>query len=96
MVSLEAYQLYLRGVQGRMKYTEGRLREAIALEPTYAAVHEQTTAPLHHQGDRAIDLLEAAVEERAGGVYGIKGSFLFTALRGHPRFKALLRGMNLE
>ena len=46
--------------------------------------------------DRAIDLLEAAVEERAGGVYGIKGSFLFTALRGHPRFKALLRAMNLE
>jgi len=46
--------------------------------------------------DRAIDLLEQAVEERAGGVYGIKGSFLFTALRRHPRFKALLRTMNLE
>ena len=46
--------------------------------------------------DRAIDLLEQAVEERAGGVYGIKGSFLFTTLRGHPRFKALLRTMHLE
>ena len=49
MVSLEADQLYLRGVQGRMKYTEGGLREAIehferaiVLEPTYAAAHEQT------------------------------------------------------
>jgi TolB-like protein/Flp pilus assembly protein TadD len=45
--------------------------------------------------DRAIDLLEAAVEERSGGVYGIKGSFLFTPLRGHPGFRALLRRMNL-
>jgi hypothetical protein len=28
-------------------------------------------------------------------VYGVKGSFLFTTLRSHPRFKALLRRMNL-
>jgi hypothetical protein len=28
-------------------------------------------------------------------VFGIKGSFLFTSLRGHPRFQALLRKMNL-
>jgi serine/threonine protein kinase/predicted Zn-dependent protease len=46
--------------------------------------------------DKAIDLLEDAVEERAGGAYGIKGSFLFHALRPHPRFKGLLRTMNLD
>ena len=46
--------------------------------------------------DKAMDVLEQAVEERAGGVYGIKGSFLFTTLREHPRFKALLRKMNLD
>ena len=40
--------------------------------------------------DRAMDWLERAYEERAGGVFGIKGSFLFTTLRSHPRFKALL------
>ena len=45
--------------------------------------------------DRAMDSLERAYEERAGGVYGIKGSFLFTTLRSHPRFAALLRKMNL-
>ncbi len=45
--------------------------------------------------ERAMDWLERAYEERAGGVYGIKASFLFTALRGHPRFTALLRKMNL-
>ncbi len=38
--------------------------------------------------DRAMDLLERAYEERAGSVYGIKGSFLFTALHSHPRFTA--------
>jgi hypothetical protein len=45
--------------------------------------------------DTAIDLLERAYEERAGSVYGIKGSFLFTTLRSHPRFRALLGKMNL-
>jgi serine/threonine protein kinase/Tfp pilus assembly protein PilF len=45
--------------------------------------------------DRAMDWLERAYEERAGAVFGIKGSFLFTSLRAHPRFQALLRKMNL-
>ena len=45
--------------------------------------------------DRAIDFLESAYEKRAGAVYGIKGSFLFTALHSHPRFTALLKKMNL-
>jgi serine/threonine protein kinase/Tfp pilus assembly protein PilF len=45
--------------------------------------------------DRAMDYLERAFEERAGSVYGIKGSFLFTNLHSHPRFQALLRKMNL-
>ncbi|HEX5385800.1 MAG TPA: protein kinase [Gemmatimonadales bacterium] len=48
------------------------------------------------EDDRAMDLLEQSYEERAGSVYGVKGSFLFRSLRGHPRFKALLRRMNLE
>jgi serine/threonine-protein kinase len=47
------------------------------------------------EADRAMDFLERAYEERAGSVYGIKGSFLFTSLHSHPRFKALLRKMNL-
>ncbi|HSQ31142.1 MAG TPA: protein kinase [Gemmatimonadaceae bacterium] len=46
--------------------------------------------------DRAIDWLERAVAERTGPAYGIKGSFLFTPLRDHPRFRALLRQMNLD
>jgi eukaryotic-like serine/threonine-protein kinase len=45
--------------------------------------------------DRAMDFLERAYQERAGSVYGIKGSFLFTSLHSHPRFKALLGKMNL-
>ena len=64
----------------------------------------ERVAPYHfayiHAGlgeqDAAIDWLERGYEHRAGGIYGIKGSFLFTTLHEHPRFKALLRKMNLE
>ncbi len=45
--------------------------------------------------EQAMDWLERAYEQRAGAVFGIKGSFLFTSLRGHPRFQQLLRKMNL-
>jgi serine/threonine protein kinase/Tfp pilus assembly protein PilF len=45
--------------------------------------------------ERAMDYLERAFEERAGSVYGVKGSFLFISLHGHPRFIALLRKINL-
>jgi serine/threonine protein kinase/Flp pilus assembly protein TadD len=45
--------------------------------------------------ETAIGWLERAYDERAGNVYGVKGSFLFTSLRGHPRFQALLRKLNL-
>jgi TolB-like protein/Tfp pilus assembly protein PilF len=64
---------------------------------------ERYVSPYHlayvHTGlgeqDLAMDWLERAYDERAGSVYGIKGSFLFTPLRSHPRFQALLRKMNL-
>jgi tetratricopeptide (TPR) repeat protein len=46
--------------------------------------------------DRAMDFLERAVNEKSGPAYSIKGSFLLTALHEHPRFRALLRRMNLE
>ncbi|HET7427169.1 MAG TPA: protein kinase [Gemmatimonadales bacterium] len=45
--------------------------------------------------ERALDWLERAYEDRAGGVFGMKGSFLFAPLRSHPRFQAILRKMNL-
>jgi tetratricopeptide (TPR) repeat protein len=47
------------------------------------------------EDERALDWLERAYEERAGGVWGVKGSFLFRSLRSHPRFRALLGKMNL-
>jgi serine/threonine protein kinase/tetratricopeptide (TPR) repeat protein len=45
--------------------------------------------------EQAMDWLERACETRAGGIFGVKGSFLFASLRDHPRFKALLARMNL-
>jgi TolB-like protein/two-component SAPR family response regulator len=47
------------------------------------------------ENDRAMDCLERAYAERAGAVYGVKHSFLFTTLHGHPRFRALLKRMNV-
>jgi serine/threonine-protein kinase len=46
--------------------------------------------------DRAVELLEQAVERRTGAVYGLGGTFLFAPLRSHPGFIALLRRMHLE
>ena len=46
--------------------------------------------------ERAMDCLEQAFEERAGGIYGVKGSFLFASLRTHPRFQALMARLRLE
>lgn len=68
-----------------------------------ALSRERYVSPYHlayvHAGlgdaERAIDALTEAVEQRSGGVYGLAGSFLFTSLRDHPRFTALLRRMNL-
>jgi serine/threonine-protein kinase len=64
---------------------------------------DRYVAPYHmayvHTGlgehEAAIEYLERAYQERAGSVYAVKGSFLFTPLRGHPRFQALLEKLNL-
>jgi hypothetical protein len=45
--------------------------------------------------EQAMDWLERAYAEGAGGIWGIKGSFLFAPLRAHPRFQALLKTINL-
>jgi TolB-like protein/Flp pilus assembly protein TadD len=47
------------------------------------------------EADAAIEWLEKAFERRSGAIFGIKGSFLFRNLRGHPRFESLLCRMNL-
>jgi eukaryotic-like serine/threonine-protein kinase len=68
-----------------------------------AMARERYVSPYHmayvHTGlgqeEQALDWLERAYENRAGGIWGVKGSFLFRSLRPHPRFHALLRKMNL-
>jgi tetratricopeptide (TPR) repeat protein len=82
----------------------GRMEDARAmLARLQALARERYVSPYHLAyiytglGDQemAVDLLEQAYEARAGNIYGVKGSFLFAPLRAHPRFKALLRRMNL-
>ncbi len=95
--------LYLAQV-GQAYGMVGRTDEARAvLRRLEELSSERYVSPYHmayvHTGlgdrERAMDWLEQAYQERAGGIFGVKGSFLFTSLRGHPRFSALLRKMNL-
>src|SRR5206468_2248200 len=73
-----------------LRELETRARSAFVSPYHFAYVH----MGLGEQ-DRAMDYLEQAFENRSGAIYGVKGSFLFTALHSHPRFKALLRKMNI-
>ena len=82
----------------------GRIDEAREiLSQLEAVARVRYVSPYHmayvHTGlgqqEQALDWLERAYRERAGGIWGMKGSFLFRSLRPHPRFQALLRRMNL-
>ena len=88
----EAYGLAGRTAKARkiLRDLEARARDGYVSPYHLAYVHTGL-------GDfeRAIELLERAVEEHAGGVYGIKGSFLFAPLRAHSRFASLMQRMNL-
>jgi eukaryotic-like serine/threonine-protein kinase len=85
------------GLTGKLEQARQVLRQLEELS------RERYVSPYHMayvytglgESDRAIDFLERAYAERAGSVYGIKGSFLFTSLHSHPRFIGLLRKMNL-
>jgi serine/threonine-protein kinase len=88
----QAYALVGRTDQARevLRHLEDRARHAYVSPYHLAFVF---TGLGDHE--RAVDLLERAFAERAGAVYGIKGSFLFAPLRAHPRFTALLQKINL-
>ena len=82
----------------------GRMAEARAiLDRLVEMSRDRYVSPYHlayvctgvGDHERALDLLERAYDQRSGAIAGINSSFLFTALRSHPRFLALLRKMNL-
>ena len=85
------------GIAGRPADARAILKELQTL------ARERYVPPYHlayvHAGlddrERAIDCLERAFAEKAGAIYGIKGTFFFRSLHSHPRFVALLRKMNL-
>jgi tetratricopeptide (TPR) repeat protein len=88
----EAYALSGDETRARelLRMLEERSRDSYASPYYFAYVHTGLG-----DAERALDYLERAVHERAGPAYSIKGSFLLAPLRGHPRFVALLRTMNL-
>lgn len=89
--------------QAYARVGDRRKAEAILLAMEERA-RQTFVSPYHvayvHTGlgnfDRALELLEQTVTDRSGMPYALKGSFLFTPLRNHPRFQALLRTMNLS
>jgi len=69
--------------------------EALAKTQYVAAYHLAHVHTGLGEREAALDCLERSFEQRSGAIYGIKGSYLFTSLREHPRFQALLKRMNL-
>jgi serine/threonine-protein kinase len=104
-VSLAPDSAMYRAQLGQAFASVGRTEQAREIQRQLEAWSaERYVSPYHlayipaglGEHDRAMDWLERAYEERAGGIFGVKGSFLFSSLRGHPRFKALVRRMNLQ
>jgi serine/threonine protein kinase/tetratricopeptide (TPR) repeat protein len=85
------------GLTGRLEQARETLRrlQELSAERYVSPYHMAYVYTGLGEDEMAIGWLERAYEERAGSVYGIKGSFLFTSLRAHPRFQALLGKMNL-
>ncbi len=103
-VKLDPGNTLFLGQLGQAYAMTGREADARAvLQQLEQLSTERYVSPYHmayvHTGlgdaDGAMDCLERVYAERAGNVYGIKGSFLFTSLRSHPRFQALLAKVNL-
>ena len=87
----------LRGVASHSPQVGREPLRALVAQIEEHASEVRVSVELSHECARqALDALERAHAERAGGVYGIKGSFLFAPLRQHPRFRALLKKLNLE
>jgi serine/threonine protein kinase/Flp pilus assembly protein TadD len=89
----EAYAMAGKTAQAREILAELELRASTEFVSPYHFAYIYTGLG---DIDQALDWLERAVAKRTGSAYGIKGSFLFAPLRTHPRFRALLRQMNLE
>jgi TolB-like protein/Tfp pilus assembly protein PilF len=85
------------GLAGRTEQAREVLRQLLELgrEGYVSPYHMAYVYTGLGDHDAALGCLERAYEERAGNVFGIKGSFLFTQLRGHPRWRALLEKLNL-
>ncbi len=89
----EAYALTGREPEARdvLRRLEERSREEYVTPYYFAYVYTGLG-----EYDTAIDALERCLVDHSGGLYGLKASFLFAPLRGHPRFEALLRKLHLQ
>jgi serine/threonine-protein kinase len=103
-VSLAPGNTFWLGQLGQAYGMTERLEEARAiLQDLEERAEHRYVSPYHFayiyvglgELETAMDLVERAVADRTGPAYAIKGSFLLKPLHSHPRFRALLRQMNL-
>ncbi len=91
-----------RGEMGQMYGMMGRWADARTLIGELEAIPGISPCYVAHgyqglgEADAALTLLESAVASKCGQAYGIRGSFLYAPLRGHPRFGALVATMGLQ
>jgi tetratricopeptide (TPR) repeat protein len=80
---------------GHAKESQQALEELIAKHAQESAFQIAEAYSWRGEKEKAFEWLERAYKQRDGGLAEIKGDQLFASLRSDPRYKALLRKMNL-
>jgi TolB-like protein/Tfp pilus assembly protein PilF len=80
---------------GHAKESQQALDELIAKHAQDSAFQIAEAYSWRGEKDKAFEWLERAYKQRDGGLAEIKGDQLLASLRSDPRYKALLRKMNL-
>jgi tetratricopeptide (TPR) repeat protein len=80
---------------GHAKEVQQALDELIASHAQDGAYQVAETLAWRGEKNKAFEWLERAYKQRDGGLSEVKVDLLLDALHGDPRFKALLKKMNL-
>ncbi len=80
---------------GHGKESEQALDELIAKHAPDSAYQVAEALAWRGENDKAFEWLERAYQQRDGGLTEVKVDLLLNRLRGDPRFKAVLKKMNL-
>jgi TolB-like protein/tetratricopeptide (TPR) repeat protein len=80
---------------GHPAESERYRKELVACCAAYSAYQVASVHAARHEAAQALDWLERALRQRDGGLASLKVDPWFDALRGEPRYAALLRALKL-